>query len=825
MSEKFYWNDFSAGWCPSDDPLNGRPNALLRMENVELDSNGGLIMSGGTVRQLSVFTNTLHSLYQKYIGATSYIYSGDTAGVVFRNNASIKTSGSTTRAAFGAAFNYVFGFSGNKRFRDDGTTTTDLGIIKPSAAPTVATGATGILTGDYEYAQINVYKNGTYEAKSARGTISAVVSPALQVVTVTPQDPSVPSSTATEVWIFRRGVNLDQWYRVAKRTTYAAFSDNMSDADALALNIIMNDWLLSVNSTDTTDAILACVGPIYGRMIYCTATQIIASDRYSPDSYDSRTVFNIGSAASGAEVFKWSLKVSKNAILIGTNRDVYILSGTWVQLPDGFLDISLDPLGVTDPPIGIDVALYRNSAIYMSKSGWVACAADGEIVNLCFPNTDFVYKGHATLECGPTTIDLTGATRYPIAINKNKLFCVVPVGAPIFAPATSSIHTEVYDFLRKYWRVSYIDLSPKMYTSTEDGTLIGFDDTDKYVKIYDASTSVRLDDGSATRQIITVVSKCFDLDSPDTRKDFFSLLIIGGTGSSLFGFIPYMNLDGHDTGLTNGDVTFTAFKVADTGFGFQAAFLHDYVSLTGAVPAKQFQFKLIGQSTDLRFKGYCLSYELRPKQHTFVRLQNLGLDSSSKKRVRTIPLILDTLGNNVVFTPTIDGVAGVAQTFNTTRKQTVIYYFTTDAFGVDFSGILTSGLNQPFEFYNLLPPDVTYVQPTARKFSTVGEIEVFKYGKIKKVSIRLASIGETAIPYTIYEDNVSVASGTLTVVTNVEDIYDIDMPKTVGGSLLKIDFGPVTTGTFRHIGTKIQYIKLGNQTEETWISLEGKQVI
>lgn len=831
MSEKFYWNDFSAGWCPSDDPLNARPNALLKMENVELDSNGALQMSGGTSRLAAVFTNTLHTIYQKYINGTSYLYSTDSAGAIFRNNTSIKTGGSTTRSAFNAAYNYVFGFSGDKRFRDDGTTTTNLGIVKPSAAPTVIVGSAGILSGDYEYCQVNVYRNGTYLAKSARSAISSVTL-ATQYSTVTPQNPSVPGSIANEAWIFRRGVNLDTWYRINVVTSYGAFNDaNVSDLDALALGVTLNDFLLSVNSTDTPDAIIACVGTIYGRMVYCTAKSVIPSDRYSPDSYDSRTVMGLG-GASGAETFKWSLKVSKNTILIGTDLDVYVLSGTWVQLPDGFLDVSLDPLGVSDPPIGRDVALYQNSAIYMSRSGWVACSPNGTIVNLCFPNTDLVYKGIATQECGAVTIDATGVTRYSCAVVRNKLYCVVPVGAAVALGGSSSIHTEVYDFLRKYWRVAYNTLSPKMFVATEDGTVIGFDDTDKYIKTYDA-VSRHLDDGSASRQSIAVTSKCYDLDAPNVRKDLLTLMAIGGTGSSLHGIVPSINVAGHNPGVDTGDITFNEFRISDGGYGFQSTYTYDVPSAAGSplsiLPTKEFQFKLNGTPTDLRFKGLFLNYLPRPEQLTYLRLDDLGVTSKEYKRIATLPFVIDTLGSNVTLTPYFDGVAGTAVTLNTTGKTVVTELFsglvnTITAFK-HLSAILQSGNNIPFEFYGVLPPKIMQVYPEYVVSAQAGPIELFRYGKLKALSVRINPVGGTSITYSILDQTSTplVSNATLTVVDGEEAVYDIPAPKTVAGSLLRVDFH--SSGfTFQLYSVRAQFVKSGNFTEEQWIELEKDPV-
>lgn len=834
MSEKFYWNDFSAGWCPSDDPLNARPNALLKMENVELDSNGALQMSGGTTRLLDVFTNTAHSIFQKYINGTSYIYSADSAGNVFRNNTSIKTGGSTTRACFNAAYSYVFGFSGDKRFRDDGTTVTDLGVIKPSVAPIVATAVIAspavLLTGDYEYCQINVYTSGSYQAKSARSIIGTV-SPANQNVSITPQDPATPGSNGNNVWIFRRGGNLDTWYRVAVKSTYGAFGDTVSDADALTLNITLNDFLRSVNSTDFPNPIFACVGPIYGRMLYFNAYNAIFSDIYSPDSFDARTTISIGSAPVGAETFKWAIKVAKNAVLIGTDKDVYLLSGTFVQLPDGFLDVSLDPLGVTDPPIGLDVALYQGSAVYMSRSGWVACSTNGTIVNLCFPNTDLVYKGIATQECGAVTIDATGATRYSCAIVRNKLYCVVPVGAAIASGGASSIHTEVYDFLRKYWRVAYNTFSPKMFVATESGTVIGFDDTDKFIKTYDA-ISRKLDDGSASRQSVAVTSKCYDLDTPNVRKDLFSLVAIGGTGSSLHGIIPSINVDGHNPGVDTGDITFNEFKISDGGYGFQSIYTYDVPSASGSplsiLPTKSFQFKINGTPTDLRFKGFYLTYSRRPEQLTYLRLDDIGLTSKEFKRIASFPLIIDTLGSNVTCTLYFDGVAITPATLNTSGKTVTGSLSTGASSGITAfrhaSAILQSGNNVPFEFYGLLPAKIMQVFPEFVASAQAGPIELFKYGKLKALSVRLNAVGGTSLTYSILDQSSTplVNAATLTVINGTETVYDIPVPKTVAGSLIRIDF--YAAFSFQLYSVRAQFAKSGNQTEEVWIELEKDQV-
>src|SRR6266513_2642686 len=173
---EFHINDFSAVLISSDDDVNGRKNGLLRRENVEL---------------VLTFPNQVHTIFSKFLGAGTpespqYQYAADILGNVFRSLApstqtSIGSGGSLSRAAFLGLYEYVLFASGAVRKRDDGTTATNLGQVA-AVAPTVAaipvgTFPTGVLNGDYQYIQINVFVNssGGYRARSAASPLSVKV--------------------------------------------------------------------------------------------------------------------------------------------------------------------------------------------------------------------------------------------------------------------------------------------------------------------------------------------------------------------------------------------------------------------------------------------------------------------------------------------------------------------------------------------------------------------------------------------------------------------------------------------------------------------------
>jgi len=803
MTDQILLNDFSAGWCPSDDPINGRKNGLVRMDNLDLGKNGILKISNGTVRNGTVFTNTLHSAARFTINATAYNFSADTTGLVFRDNTQIATGGSTVRAAFVAAFNYVFGFSGDKRFKDTGAATTDLGIIKPSAAPTLAATA-GSLTGDYEYCQINVLVNGAYQAKSARGPIGTITL-AAQGTTVTPQNPSAVSSTGNEAWIFRRGVNLDTWYRIARVTSFGSFTDNMSDSDALLLGITMNDYLLAINSTDTPDAILAAVGPVYNRLIYFTAKQIIPSDINSPDSYDSRTVINFGSSA-GAEVFKWAIKVKPNVILVGTSMDVYILSGTFIQLPDGYLDMACVPLGVDNAPIGIGVAIYGNLAIYLSRSGWVACNTSGDTILLTPPNTDRLYAQETNADYGPPSFASTVVGS--CVVIRNKLFCVV-------LAQSGSSRVEIYDFLRKYWRVAYVGVCPDFLFLGQGQNVFGFDNADKFQKVYDAPTTKVLDDGSATKQAIAFRTCFVDDGKPRNKKDIFTLTLRGHTGSASIGVTVKIAFDGL-TSFTTLSPAFIQLTTGEQSWDISGA--TNGTTDPGTLP-KCIQVDISGSPPDFELQDISISYSARPEGQLHLNLLDLGLDTVNKSMVASLNFLIDTHGQDVKFYPVIDGTIQVSKTFNTTKPARCSWYTAAISTGYNITGFFIAQTTTPFEFYKQLAHTNLFSYPELRIHSVGGPFELFRYGKLKKIILRVQP-SATTIYYNLKVDDTVVISDTaLTVVINKDQIIEIGVPKTIAGSIMFFNVFSGAGEEFRTYSIIAQYAKSGGETEEKYLPL------
>jgi hypothetical protein len=208
---------------------------------------------------------------------------------------------------------------------------------------------------------------------------------------------------------------------------------------------------------------------------------------------------------------------------------------------------------------------------------------------------------------------------------------------------------------------------------------------------------------------------------------------------------------------------------------------------------------------------------------------NLG--TPCKKRVRVWPFVLDTLGNNVTFTPIIDGSSGTPTTFSGSGgKQTFFHYFKTDAFGnnyggTDYGGTLTGG---PFEVHEIGKPDIVQVFPISRQYDQLGPEELFRYGRVKKLEVRILAIDTgnsqgafLTLPYIVrFNDNQVVATN-FQVVNGIEQTYEIGLPQIAGGQIVRIELGPTASSTFSfyRFYVRLLVMKSGRDTDSEWVTL------
>jgi hypothetical protein len=799
--------DFHAGWCPSDSPLNARAGALLRMDSIELDQNGDLTMPDGVLTIGGAYASNAHTIFSKFIGTGSpHHYLALENNAIYRNLTSIGTGGSTTRAAFVAAWDYVMCFSGAKRIRDDGTTTTNLGQAKATVAPTTSLNGAGVLTGDYNYLQINVFSNGAYVARSAPSAIAATLSPAANKIQVTAE---VPTSPANEVWIFRNGGTLDQYYRVKRLTSsYATpFDDNLSDNDVRLIGVTLNLTALSINSTDLPDDILGAEGPINGRLLLCTKNTVYFTEVNSPESYvPGQGIPYSTNISSGAENFLWIKKVAENVIAIGTTTNIYTVTGTFLTLPDGTLDVYLRPLNVKYPPIDIFVETYNNALVFMSKTGWRMTSLSGESVSLVDDRIDRIYRGESfTVSAGngipiylyPFKGPGAATLRYSCAIGQNKLFCTLPSITNSDPTQAFGKVMHVYDFVRKYWRV--ITTAPTLLHAQEDGAIVGFFDSDSKLKRL-THTFLKTNDG--TKQTVTILFPVLDMGSPRRRKDWQTLKVKVYTANEALSIYASIN-DGASQTLMG---TATASDL-----------LEKFIDLSSLGASKSIQIKLEGTIQLFKLSDISVNFTERPEQTVYIKVPKVSFGELDGKKIRprVWPIFIDTLGGNVTFTPIIDGVDGTTTVLNSSYPKHIPHYFITDIFCENL-GYKLSGAAL-FELYNVGAPEIVQALPTGKLLDQLGPVEFFRYGKISRLMIRLLSSFTGNIPYTIYFQDTSSETGNLAVVANKEDSYEIRTAK-LEGEILRVVLGPTASPFYRYYAFA-EVTKSGRDTEHEWVQL------
>jgi hypothetical protein len=259
------------------------------------------------------------------------------------------------------------------------------------------------------------------------------------------------------------------------------------------------------------------------------------------------------------------------------------------------------------------------------------------------------------------------------------------------------------------------------------------------------------------------------------------------------------------------------------------SYSYDYRLVNNDVTrAVDHEFTFDGQGNLFEFYGFG---ELQPNDVENYPTPNYAyvipvtnLNVPHKKRIRTWPFELCTRGGTVFFTPIVDGVLIPSQQMAflpDTRNdiKTVFFFFTEDVFGVDYSGVFSS--TTPFELRKIHPPDVVQVLPIARRFDQVGPEEFFKYGRVKKIELRVLPYG-SSIPITIYFNDNEISEQILNVENGKEASYYIGTEKGTGGAIVRIEIGP-TAFDFHRYYIRLQVQISGQETDLQWVTLPAPQ--
>lgn len=577
-------------------------------------------------------------------------------------------------------------------------------------------GSDAVLNGRYQYAVVNVHKTNKYVGKSGVSEVSEIVEVQNGNVRITID--AADDEHANEYWLYRRSADayvdfrqlnepakLDQFYRVAVIEREAdvesqEYTDLISDEDALIEGITLDQRVLSLN--DEPHEILSISEPIFGRIMYMTIHDIIVSNFNDPESFNP--VHTITLSGDTTDKNLWIKVVGIGRVLIGTTRDIYEITGTWRELPDGSLDIFIRPLVVGFPPISRTYYFDKEVLFYIAADGIRTLA--GTQVDLLTGNLDLLFRDQARYGINPVRITPGGIAHYPIAVYKNQVWVTMPL-------IDGSRRTFVYDIIKKYWHVRLLE--PLSLFVEEDGKLLGgFGGgpgnylTENYLRQLDVGTDI---DGVIGQSFLlhTIYD---DNGAPRNRKDIFTLKINGDTN-----FDPVGVWLGRDrlehVGL--GSITLSSFT-PEAFFELASTF-----GDAGLTLGKRFSLKIAGDDLQIfKLHNFTIEYDQRPEQLNYLRIPPTNMGSFARKRWTNYAFVVDTLGQNVSFTPVVDNVPLVASTINTHEKLTHVHYFTSETIGTDMGGILWSSEDKIFEFYGLnLEETISEKLPTPVKYLVI----------------------------------------------------------------------------------------------------------
>jgi hypothetical protein len=240
---------------------------------------------------------------------------------------------------------------------------------------------------------------------------------------------------------------------------------------------------------------------------------------------------------------------------------------------------------------------------------------------------------------------------------------------------------------------------------------------------------------------------------------------------------------------------------------------------------------LAASSTPFEFYGVVIpqTVEKLPDRLEFYKTPNTNFGAAARKRLRTIPIVIDTYGQPVTFTPIVDGVLqGNTTTLQSFGKTTLYHYFINDVFGTDFGGTFQSQGNQPFEFYEYGQPEDVEVLPVPKKYDQLGPIRLDKIGKLFGFRLRLIMNGSTtSLPYQILGDysptdptygTPILYSSTIQVFPGLDNVYEVFLPKSVNTDIVRLVLGP-TADSFHRYDVHVKVQTSGMESDSQWVPI------
>jgi hypothetical protein len=709
---------------------------------------------------------------------------------------------------------------------------------------TIIGGSEGGLNGVYNYLQLDVCDDGHYEAKSPTGALGVETNSGTRNTDFTVIDgsvtlqPVVNNPNATAHFFFRKsssnlGIDpntgmslntstLNLFNYVGQSALGVAFKDTLSDTEILQMNadgtLLPNLYLETLNSQDIPNPlwedILAIEGIYNERMLYMTSGLVYLSDRLNPDAVDTR--YTLKPSGDPSEKNLWLKKLTNNVLILATTKDLYEITGTMLDLPDGTIDVNMRSIGEAYPPLSRDVCHLDNGLYYIAADGLRVTAGSNSInvspqLRPLFQNVILTGAVHTTAVHGVPTVAIYDGSEvnYSIAAVRGRIYFSVPC-----QDGTRRLYA--FDTVTKTYYPLFTD--PFKIYSTQGGELFASygDGTSWFL---DSIPGYGLDGPGGGQGLQFKLRTVFDTNQqPRNRKDTFTLKLVLDTG----GRDVSVDIQKDGKGVSETDETSWINLGHFSANGQQTI----YIPLSTAAVTLGFRYAL--QLSDVNgvytFKLYeaTIEYEPRPEQLDYLRILPTNLGAISRKRWTTFAFVIDTLGNPISFIPYLDNVAwGRVATINNGTKLTFIFYFESEAIAIDIGGILSGGV---FEYYGLnLEECVSEKLPSPATFLVIPPNNYGTPNRKRHTSYKFQILTRGAnVQFTPILDGASYTPATYnTIIKQTVDYFftqsDGDVIGVdIGGTLKSLTstpfefYGTVQPQTVELLPDRLEYLRIPN---------------
>lgn len=591
----------------------------------------------------------------------------------------------------------------------------------------IAGGPQGQLNGTYTYLQVNVNNNGTYLAKSPASvpTNPIWVLNGSVAITATAGDPQT-----TECWIFRTSAVpstttgpssnpltqesfLDQYYRIGVCAPGATLIDDLSDDEAIEIDIVANLFLNTFVNGDANyinDQILGIAGLFHARVVYMGQSSLYISDELNPDAIDTR--FTLKAFGDPTEKNQWIKPVNNNLMILGSTKNLYEIAGTLEILPDGTVDAQLLGIGESYPPLNTSCAVVNGAIYYVAADGFRYTTGSTSIP--FSPQLRLLFQNETRIGVPSFLIVPNNFADYSVAAGKTKLYMSVPT-------SDGGRRLIVWDSITNQFTLRYTN-PLVVYATVSDRVLVGYGIepiggafTNGSLYVLDAGPGGVVDsNGNLLSGVPFTFQTVYDSNGqPRNRKDVFTLKLIMDTGGQPVSVMIDRDNQGNWYNLQQqGGAPIVSSGLTTFYFPLQGTNISPNITL-----GMRYALKIVDTNLVTFFKlyEYTIEYEPRPEQVDYLRLLPTNLNSYARKRFTSFAYVIDTLGNEITFQPYVDnGATGAADVFATATKLTHITYFLTETIGTDIGGIFSGGV---FEFYGVnLEETISEKLPTPTEF-------------------------------------------------------------------------------------------------------------